>query len=788
MSIMPDSPLENTMTKFLFAIGTLFLFSISIFAQAPAPALPGTKDAVTVRRDSRSIPYIEARNEADLYFVQGYETASDRLWQMDLLRRVARGETAEIFGRAALEEDKRWRRFGFAKIASDSIAFLSPELRSAVESYARGVNAYIATLDDRSMPVEFKILQYKPREWRPDDSIVVGKILADALSSTWRQDLLRASLQNLPKEKIADLTNQVTAFDVILFGNDAGNGTSIVPATKSLDPDDAARVYAAAEAYDAARTSSLSRVGMYAEDLAASNNWVISGKRTADGKPLLANDPHLLPNAPGIWYLTHLTTPAMRVSGVTFPGVPGIVLGHNEHIAWGATNVGPDVQDIFVETFEGDGKYRTPSGSLAPVTRREEIKVRTNPLKPDTEIVALDVVETRNGPIILEDGGKRYSLKWTARDPKNSEFESFYFLNRAKDWKSFKTAIRAYGGATQNFIYADVKGNIGWYAAGRIPIRKVGDGSLPYDGSTDDGEWVGNIPFEELPNLYNPASGFILTANQRIVGTSYKYGQMNRDAAAPWRARRIYDLINGNSKMTIDQVSAIQLDALNLPVKNFAAEIVKLNAGSAETIQTLKGWDGIMAPESRAALYASEIRACTSAKIAADNPGVPIGLVTSRVVDSGAIQTKPAIWLPKGFSDYGSLLRSCESELIPTLTKKYGADPAAWTWGSAMKSRFPHPLAASLIGGQFVTPSVGISGSRETPNVASFVSMRHIASPGNWDATRHVIPLGQSGNPQSPHYKDQFELWRTGAPAIFPFTKSAVERESKVERLFQPAR
>ena len=775
------------MSKFLFAIGTLFTLSLSFHAQVPAPATPGTRESVTVRRDSRSIPYIEAKNEADLYFVQGYETASDRLWQMDLLRRVARGETAEIFGRTTLEEDKRWRRFGFAKIASDSIAFLSPELRRALESYARGVNAYMATLDDSLMPVEFRMLQYKPREWRPDDSIVVGKILADALSSTWRQDLLRAALQNLPKEKIADLTNQVTPYDVILFGRDGRNGVGGISASRHVDPAKAASLLAATEIDDSLRTASLSRVGMYAEELAASNNWVISGKRTADGNPLLANDPHLLPNAPGIWYLTHLTTPTMRVSGVTFPGVPGIVLGHNEHIAWGATNVGPDVQDIYVETFDSDGKYRTPDGRVVPVTRREEIKVRVNPLKPDTEIVPFDVVETRNGPIVLEDGGKRYSLKWTARDPKNSEFESFYFLNRAKDWVAFKKAIRSYGGATQNFVYADVKGNIGWYAAGRIPLRKVGDGSLPYDGATDDGEWIGNIPFDELPNLYNPPSGFILTANQRIVGTSYKYGQMNRDAAAPWRARRIYDLLNANRKITMDQVSAIQMDAMNLPVRNFASEIVKLNAASSETLQMLKGWDGVMAPESRAALIASEIRACTAGKIAAENPGVPVGLITTRVIDYGVIRTKPSLWLPKGFSDYASLLKACDVELATTLPKKYGADPTIWTWGAATKSRFPHPLGAQpLVGAQFATPSVGIAGSRETPNVGSFVSMRHIASPGNWDATRHVIPLGQSGSPQSPHYKDQFELWRTGAPAIFPFTKAAVEKESKVGRTFQP--
>ena len=776
------------MRKILFAINTLLVLCTWAAAQDTSSLVqPGLKSEVSVRRDLRGIPYVDAKNEPDLYFVQGYVTASDRLWQMDLLRRVARGETAEIFGKATLEEDKRWRRFGFAKIAEDNIGYLSPDLRVALESYARGVNAYIASLDDKSLPIEFRILQYKPREWRAADSVIVGKILADALSSTWRHDLLKASLQNLPKEKVADLTNQVTPYDVVLFGKDSRNAERGTRNAESFDSTGFANALAISQATEDVRESSLSRVGLYAEDLAASNNWVISGKRTADGKPLLANDPHLLPSAPGIWYLTHLATPSMRVSGVTFPGVPGIVLGHNEQIAWGATNVGPDVQDLYVETFDADGKYKTPTGSAAPVTRREEIKVRSNPLKPDTETVTLDIVETRNGPIILEDGGRKYALKWTARDPKNSEFEAFYFLNRAKDWSEFKNALRTYGGATQNFVYADVKGNIGWYAAGRIPIRKVGDGSMPYDGATNDGEWTGSIPFAELPNLYNPAEGFIVTANQRIVGTSYKYTQISRDAASPWRARRIYELLKTNPKVTMDDAAAVQLDAMNRPVKNFAREIVDLNAASPATMETLKGFDGVMKPESKSALIAAELRSCVGGKVAADNPGVPPGLILSRVVDAGLLHSEPSLWIPKAYPDYTALIKACESDLGSTLATKYGKDPAGWTWAATSKSRFPHPLAvAPLIGGQFATPTVGISGSRETPNVASFVSMRHIASPGNWDATRHVIPLGQSGNPQSPHYKDQFELWRTGAPAVFPFTKQAVEKETQVQGTFRP--
>ena len=822
--------MRNVLIRFVFAFGTLFA-AASSFGQPESMSirLPGIKESVTVRRDARAIPYIEAKTDADLYFVQGYVTAGDRLWQMDLLRRVARGETAEIFGKMTLEEDKRWRRFNFKQIADESLRYLTPELRLALDSYAKGVNAYIATLDDKTLPVEFRILQYKPRDWVAADTVVVGKILADALSSTWRNDLLRASLEGMDKAKLADLNNQVTPYDVILFGKDGvtarrgddGTGrrgesepgavatgfpflgitttpsaeAASTPPLQGGEPESAPggvatgfsdrnaivndtslSVLNQANVEEQIRKSSLERIGFYAEGLAASNNWVISGKRTADGKPLLANDPHLLASAPGIWYLTHLTTPTMRVSGVTFPGVPGIVLGHNENIAWGATNVGPDVQDLYIETFDSAGNYKTPNGVTAPVIRKEQIKVRANPLKADVTTETFEVVETRNGPIIIDDGAKKYSLKWTAFDPKNSEFESFFLANRAKDWNDFKKAFRSYGGATQNFVYADIKGNIGWYAAGRIPIRKTGDGAFPYDGSTNDGDWTGFIPFDELPNLYNPPEGFIVTANQRIVGTSYKYSQMSRDAAPPWRARRIYDLLKDNSKVTMDAVRDVQLDAFNIPLSNLAKEIVAQSAASPEDLAVIKAWDGRVTPDSKAALVVNEIRLCLANKIAADNKPAPAYLIRERILD-WAVKQGSGRWLPKQFADYPSFIKSCASDSNASLTKRYGADQSKWLWENVSKSNFPHPLAgAPLIGAQFATPKVGLSGSGQTPNVGSYVSMRHVATPGNWDATRHVIPLGQSGNPQSPFFKDQFEVWRTGDPAVFPFSKLAVQK------------
>lgn len=783
------------MNRILFLVIVFTVVFIPGFSQSGANEITvsGISSPVTVRRDDRSIPYIEAKTDSDLYFAQGFTTASDRLFQMDLMRRLSRGETAEIFGRTTLEEDKRWRRFNFAAISEASLKFMSPELRLALESYARGVNAYVATLDEKTLPVEFRILQYRPSPWKPSDTLMIGKILSDALSTTWRNDILRLSLQKLPKELLADLTNPVSPYDVVLFGNDvkAAVATATASAGKipfaTTDLDD---LLAIADREDSLRRSSLERVGLYAEDLAASNNWVISGKRTADGKPILANDPHLAPTAPGIWYLTHLSTPTMRVSGVTVPGVPGIILGHNADIAWGATNVGPDVQDIYFETFNDKGEYKTPLGWEPAVKRMENIKVRPNPLKPETETVTLAVIETRNGPIIAEEGGKKYALKWTAFDPKNTEFEVFYDWNRAKNWDQFKTALKKYGGAAQNFVYADVKGNIGWYAASKIPIRRVGDGGTPYDGATSDGDWIGFIPFEELPNLYNPASGLIVTANQRIVGTSYKYSQMSRDAAPPWRAREIVNTLESKRKITVNDVRDAQFDTHNIPVDMLAKEIVSRGAASAETLAVLKNWDGRMTADSRAALLASDIRICLGNKIAESNPLVPGYLVRERVLH-WAVQENSPRWLPSAFKDYNELIKSCDTAVRAGFSdpKRYGPDDKTWLWGRIWQSRFPHPLASvPLIGAQFQTPNIPINGSGQTPNVGSNVSMRHITTPGNWDMTSHVIPLGQSGDPKSPHFKDQFDAWSNGKTLTFPFTNPAVEKAATVVTVLKPGR
>ncbi len=528
------------------------------------------------------------------------------------------------------------------------------------------------------------------------------------------------------------------------------------------------------------RKSSLKRIGFYQEFNAASNNWVVSGKRTADGKPILANDPHLPASAPSIWYLSNLSAPNMRVSGVTFPGVPGVVLGHNEYIAWGATNLGPDVQDLYVETFNDQNQYKTPNGWENAKVRREEIKFRKNVLSPETDTETLEVMETRNGVIITGQDSKKYALKWTVRDKSNDSFEAFLLLNRAKNWNDFNAALKTYGGATQNFVYADVKGNIGFHNGGKIPIRRTGDGSMPYDGATDKGDWTGFIPYEDLPNSFNPPEGFIVTANQRIVGDSYKYF-LSHLWASPHRARRIYQLLQAKEKVTVSDVVDIQRDIFNISYSGFAGEIVKTESASKATLEVLRGWDGKMSADSEAALLVGEIRSVFLNKILAANVGAERAKnyrwgLSASFVDWLAME-KPSNWLPKEFANYKNLLIASDTEARENLTKRYGADQTKWLYGTAFKIRFNHPLsAAPLIGGVFAIEPIGQYGNGQTPNVGANVSMRLIAVPGNWDETRHGIALGESGDPKSTHYKDQLDNWKSGNTQVFPFSKSAVEK------------
>ena len=765
-------------------------------------ALAGLHDRVTVRRDERGIPYIEAKNDADLYFAQGYVTASDRLWQMDLLRRSERGELAEVLGGAALEQDKQHRTLGFAQEVEAELARATPATRALLDAYASGVNAYIASLDAKALPPEFLVLQYKPKPWTPADSLMVGKLFAEALSNTWRLDIMRAALAGLPAEKRAGLMPEISPLDVLVVGKDSSDNKKTRSTQKSKESFSRETLLALARDQEIA-TESLARVGLYAEGLAASNNWVVSGKHTVSGKPLLANDPHLQASAPSIWYMIHLSAPGLRVAGVTAPGGPGVIIGHNDHIAWGMTNVGPDVQDLYEEKFDPDNakRYMTPAGWRDADVRHEEIKVRKGFTDSSTNLVPFDVTVTQHGPIIFEQAGKRYAIRWTALDPTLNTADSAYLINRARNWKEFSAALESFKGPTQNIVYADNAGHIGYHAAGVIPIRRSGDGSVPYDGSTDAGDWVKYIPIKSLPTVYDPPSGIIVTANQRIVGTDYPYF-LTHSWAQPYRARRIFELLKQKPKLTTDDFRRIQGDVYSIGHVSFAHETSKIlrprlkpdEAKLAELLDAFDRWDGLVKTDSRVAPVLQQMRAAFRSRIltaALGNDLVKIYQWSNfdTTIDR-VIAEQPKDWLPKEFISYADLLRACYDDARKVLTKNLGEDESKWTWGDAVKVNFRHPLAAApMIGLQFTIaplPQNGSGGLAATVNVGANVSMRFIADTSNWDQTQHGITLGESGLPSSPHWSDQLADWRAVTPRVFPFSEAAVAKATKETWVLEP--
>jgi penicillin amidase len=475
------------------------------------------------------------------------------------------------------------------------------------------------------------------------------------------------------------------------------------------------------------------------------------------------------------------------------PGAPGVVLGYNDRIAWGATNLGPDVQDLYLEKFDSANpkRYQTPTGWRDAEVRTEEIKVRKALIGTATETVSFDVTVTRHGPIFYEADGTKYSLRWPALEPDTGEVDALYQLTRARNWNEFTAGLSKYGGPTQNFVYADVDGNIGYYGAGRIPIRRSGDGSVPLDGSTDSGEWTGYIPFAELPHVYNPPDGVIVTANQRVAGTSYGHF-LTHEWAQPFRARRVTDLLQAKPKLTADDFRDIQRDVYSIFVADFVREMIKLSDAHPEsagdqdwkdTITLFRAWDGRLTAEANAPPLASLTISAFTRKILTAAIGAERAKVfnwgTQNMLMRRLVAEQPKDWLPTEYSDYLALLRDCVKEARAGLARQVGPDPAQWTWGAVRVADFPHPIGRiPLLGAPFKIPGFPMNGGSSTINVGSYVSMRFVADLSDWDNTRHGVPLGESGLPSSKHWSDQLEQWRSGNTAVFPFSKTAVERAS----------
>src|SRR6266496_3951582 len=556
-------------------------------------SLQGLHELVEVITDRYGVPHIYAQNEDDLFFAQGYVHAYERLWQMELNRRISSGRLSEIFGELALETDRFARRLGMHRASSDAARQLPEHSKRIFGAYAQGVNAFIER-NQNKLPVEFTILRFKPEPWRIEDSIQWSKVMGWNLGGNWETEVIRARIvAKLGAERARKLE----------AGYDPSHPLIIPPGVAYQGINLGLR-----EQYE--QIKELSGFGM----LGGSNNWVVDGTMTETGAPILCNDPHLGQAAPSIWYECHLVAGDIDVVGVSFPGAPGVIIGHNQYIAWGVTNAISDVQDLYVEKFNPDNpnQYEYEGKWEEAELIREEIKVKGQQM-PVIEKVRV----TRHGPILTRllqsSNGKEASngsqveelplaLRWTGLEQCNI-LSSVQKLNRATSWDEFRDALRDWDVPPQNFVYADTEGNIGYIMAGAIPLRNKGQALLPSPGWTGEYEWSSNIPFDELPQTFNPEQHFIATANNRVVDDNYPY-YITHEWLNGYRAQRIRDLLTSKSKLSLADMAEIQGDQYSLPATEIVPYILKLQGDTPlekAALEILQTWDYVLAPQSIAA-------------------------------------------------------------------------------------------------------------------------------------------------------------------------------------------
>jgi penicillin G amidase len=528
-----------------------------------------------------------------------------------------------------------------------------------------------------------------------------------------------------------------------------------------------------------------------------SNNWVLSGAHTRSGKPLLSNDPHLGHTIPSIWYQLELEAPGFHVAGVTFPGGPLVVIGHNERIAWGMTNTGPDVQDIYLETFKPDdpNKYLVNGKWVDAAVRQERINVRR------ARDVTLTVRSTRHGPVIGMDGKYAMALKWTVLQPHAFTFP-FLKIDQAQNWQEFTEALRYFISPEQNMVYADADGNIGYYAPAWVPIRKHGDGSVPVRGDIGDDEWTGYVPFQDLPHSYNPPEGIIATANSRVVPEGYPYF-ITHTWAAPWRTARIFRLLEAGTNFTVEDMLRIDMDVYSLEDVELTRNL--LIAGALRpperpelklALSLLREWDGNAYADSRATLICEITRAVLlerllRPKLGDDATHYHWSLGSTFVND--AIHNNWTRWLPPGDADFNvTLMRSLE-QALSRISKLVGSDkPFDWKWGTTIPLTFRHPLDAFPLGTRILDvgpfPQMGMATTVKATTATSGPSMRLVIDFGNLDDSVNNITLGESGQVFSPYYGDQFSAWYTGRSFPMLFSDAAVISGAVHKLVLEPAK
>ncbi len=748
----------------------------------------GLSARVEVRRDARGVPHLRAQSLEDLCFAQGYVTAQDRLWQMDLARRLAEGDLSEVFGERTLRIDIENRTLGFRQVAERAVAEMDSDSARMLSAYARGVNAFIATHEEQ-LPIEFAVLGYQPRPWQPVDSLGAALNMAKVLSTTWPTDLVREQIRaKVPADLYADLFPDHSPYDhpVAELPPAPAPGKSQPGNESSLDPlllDPVLEALSEPEEY--------SWAGL------GSNNWVVSGAHTESGKPLLANDPHLGHSIPSVWYMIHLKAPGLDVSGVSLPGLPLVIIGHNERIAWGMTNTGPDVQDLYVESFNfrDSNKYLHNAEWVPAEVREEVIKVRK---QSDYHFV---VKVTRHGPIISHDGDRDLALRWTALEPHALTYP-FLKINQAGNWQEFTDALRGFSGPMQNFVYADVDGNIGYYAAGWVPMRKQGDGTVPVQGSTDDFDWMGYIPFEDLPHAYNPASGMIATANSRVVPDTYPY-LITRRWEAPYRTARIFQLLESGSRFTVADMLRVQMDIYAMEDGWLAKRLVAAGANHPAStpdaqyaLSVLKSWDGEARADSAATLVCEVTRPALLARLLRPKLAEDLSAyhwAMSSIFLENVFDNSLSRWLPPGDADFDTtLIKSLEDGVarIPDLV--HSRNHEAWKWGDTIPLTFRHPLSGGIpIFGRYLNvgpfPQRGTLTTVKATTPAMGPSMRMIVDFSNFENSVQNLTLGESGQILSAYYKDQFEAWYNGHSFPMLFGDAAVEQGMVHKLVLEPA-
>jgi penicillin amidase len=757
--------------------------------------LAGLAGPVTVRRDAHGVPHIEATTQQDLFMAQGYVTAQDRLWQMDAYRRNANGELAEVMGRSLVKHDIAQRVLQFRNTAQRIYNNLPADERGRLDAYARGVNAFITQHPD-SLPPEFALLRYNPRPWTGVDSLSVGMMMIETLDSRFDVKLARERVaQRLHNPKL-----EANLYPVGSWRDHPPTGqiidwTQPRPAPTPVNDDDE----------DDDRTQTLLAPGVDIHALRAalglglcdgcqsgSNNWVISGAHTATGKSLLSNDMHLSLTVPNTWYMADLSAPGYHAAGVSLTGFPYVIAGHNEHTAWGFTALYADVQDLYVEKLDGKGNYQVADGTWHPLAiDHETIHVR------GSNDVPLDVQSTDHGPLLnplLSGESRSIALKWTLYDPALTTLP-IYAMNIAANWTEFSAALNQWCWPTQSVVYSDDQGHIAYHAVGRIPIRPDGIADLPIQSATQATNpfhaWQGYIAFNDLPNAFDPPSGFLATANARVTTDQTKY-PLTDEWSDPYRVERIYKSLQGRDHVTPKDLLALQTDVyseMDQEMGHRFAYAIDHGGGVDERLRKaadlMRSWDGQLTTDSSAASIVTSARAALKPMILepklGDLAGQYIWSESNFAIEEIVMHGNPD-WLPSGYKDWDAVLTEAVRRCLDS--GKAPADVTRWRYGSWHVIDLEHPLGSflPLVGGIAGTGPQPLSGDTVTVKQVGRAfgpSQRFTMDWSNIDGSTENIVLGESGNPFSPYFRDQWDDYSHGRTFSLPFTPAAIAAQTQ---------